>query len=132
LYVSSYPFVIFTDTSVVFSPAKVRAIVQALTLALQDYTTDQRGDVGSWIRQASLLALGRVLVHLTSHGKDEAREVIDQETFARVLEGVVKQGVERLEPVREEAGALLRGLRDCGAGKVWEWEGESAMVWDQR
>lgn len=32
-------------------------IFQSLLLALDDYSTDRRGDIGSWVREAAMQAL---------------------------------------------------------------------------
>ena len=35
-------------------------ILEVLIVALDDYTTDNRGDVGSWVREKSLVALSSI------------------------------------------------------------------------
>jgi len=35
----------------------VQEVYECLFNGMEDYTTDKRGDVGSWVRDASMLAL---------------------------------------------------------------------------
>ncbi|GAW05740.1 TBCD protein [Lentinula edodes] len=58
------------------------SIFDALLGGLNDYSVDERGDVGSWIRIACVNALG----------------------------GILKQGVERLDNVRQESGRTFTKL----------------------
>ena len=99
-------------------------IVIALITGLSDYSTDQRGDVGSWIRIAALNALGETLAMARLH--ETAR--IPQHIFEDAIGGVVKQAVEKLEPVREAAALALAKLRVADAQQIWIWEGDKALV----
>jgi HEAT repeat protein len=96
-------------------------IVEALTKALDDYTTDQRGDVGSWIRIAALSALGRI-IPLNTHPPSKS----DPHMLERVVGGAVRLAVEKLEPVRGEAARTLAALR---AGQA-HWEGVDALAFE--
>jgi len=98
-------------------PPTLQAIVFAFTAALSDYSTDQRGDVGSWIRIAALNALERVL-------PETKRDAVPQTMLEEVVRGLVKQAVEKLEPVREAAALALAGLRWAGL----TWDGVEALV----
>ncbi|KAK9814241.1 hypothetical protein WJX72_002759 [[Myrmecia] bisecta] len=53
-------------------PVVVERIAPSLLAALDDYSTDNRGDVGSWVREAAMGALQRLLVLLArhSHGQE--------------------------------------------------------------
>lgn len=100
------------------------SIVTAFITALTDYSTDQRGDVGSWIRIAGLQALGQVLPMDT---KLKAPRVTE-EIFEQVIRGIVKQAVEKLEPVREAAALALADLREADAERIWDWETSQALT----
>ena len=56
---------------------------------------------------------------------------VTQEMFERIIGGIIKQGVEKLEPLREEAGRVLGMMRTRKAGDVWEWSGKECLVVDQ-
>lgn len=53
--------------------------------------------------------------------------LITQNVFEEVIGGMIKQAVEKLEPVREAAALALARLRHAGAERIWEWEGHTAM-----
>lgn len=93
------------------------SILQAAINALSDYSTDQRGDIGSWIRITGLSALGQMLSISTICSQ------IDEETLDCAIGGIVKQGVEKLEPCRSQAYSTLSQLRQSGV----QWSGQEAM-----
>lgn len=97
------------------------SIVHAFVIGLEDYSTDQRGDIGSWIRVVSLASLGQIL-------SDASRQAsVPGELIDTVVGGVMKQGMEKLEPVRAEAARTLFVLRRHG----WIWESMGCMSTDQ-
>ncbi len=74
-------------------------IFEAALASLLDYSTDQRGDIGSWARMAGVKTLA--LLCQDSH--------VSQPSVLSAMQGAVKQSVEKLDAVREVAGpALLR------------------------
>ncbi|KAF8655488.1 hypothetical protein AX16_003046 [Volvariella volvacea WC 439] len=90
------------------------ALYDALLLGLDDYTSDQRGDVGSWIRIASIQGLTRVSEMLLSRAGEipNFESYLPPVKFHDAISGILKQGVERLDNVRQEAGnCILRLLK---------------------
>ena len=107
---------------------------EALLAGLEDYTTDERGDVGSWIRIACVKGLASFVELLLSH----AREIISLEVylppakFHNAVGGILKQAVERLDNVRQQAGEQLLRLLALPAPSVprageWSIRGEGLM-----
>lgn len=100
----------------------------ALLLGFSDYTTDQRGDVGSWVRVVTLTAWSTLLPALLSPtpSASSTSAPLDQLLIDGVISSMAKQAVERLDNVREVAGQALVA--------VWEGAGEKAMrmpeVWE--
>lgn len=92
-------------------------VVKAGVNALSDYSTDQRGDIGSWIRITGLSALGQMLSVPSIYSQ------IDLDTLDAAIGGIVKQGVEKLEPCRSQTFATLAQLRQSGVS----WSGQEAM-----
>ncbi|EPQ28849.1 uncharacterized protein PFL1_03652 [Pseudozyma flocculosa PF-1] len=92
------------------------AIMVTLLSGLEDYSTDQRGDVGSWIRLACLSGLSRLLsLFRGRHRRDsttiaERDEYVTLELYDQVVGGIMKQTVERIDHVREVAGGCLLQL----------------------
>ncbi|WWC99224.1 hypothetical protein V866_006120 [Kwoniella sp. B9012] len=105
------------------TPTQLSSILQSFLQGLGDYTTDQRGDVGSWVRVQSLISTGDVLSTL-----DPQLNLVSEETFDDLIGGIIKQGVEKLESVRGETARTLAKLREAG----WEWEGMGGMKVDLR
>ena len=95
------------------TPSVVREVTASLLAGLEDYTTDERGDVGSWIRMACIKSLTDIIIILLSDG-DKAYNLVDYlppAQFHEAIGGILKQGVERLDNVRQHAGhQLLRIL----------------------
>ena len=81
------------------------AVARAFVDALSDYSTDQRGDIGSWIRIVALKALGKAL-SLPQASATLSRSFVDE-----ALGGIIKQSVEKLEKCRAEACKTLQRLR---------------------
>jgi tubulin-specific chaperone D len=84
-----------------------RKIVDALLGALDDYTCDKRGDVGSWSRTAAMHALDELLpVELDSPSQSD----VHRREFARHL---VRAAGERLGRLRALAVDLLGARAQC-------------------
>ncbi|ORY25084.1 armadillo-type protein [Naematelia encephala] len=109
---------------------KFHSIFSAFIASLADYSTDQRGDVGSWIRIVGLAALGDTIAFTAEQQPDERLSLISQDQFEEAVEGIVKQAVEKLEVVRAEAAAALAKMRQAGANEAWEWSGIDALSLD--
>ncbi|WVQ76181.1 hypothetical protein IAR50_005840 [Cryptococcus sp. DSM 104548] len=93
-------------------------VIIALITNLQDYSTDQRGDIGSWVRIASLNSLGLVLSSLAT---DES--LLTEDLRDRALAGIMKQALEKLESCRGAAALALARLREAG----WHWLADSSF-----
>ncbi|CAK9785549.1 ARM repeat-containing protein [Cutaneotrichosporon oleaginosum] len=101
-------------------------VVVALTKALEDYATDQRGDVGSWVRAAAVCALSRVLVAAASCPRP--LDLVSQDAFAAATGGMAKQALEKLDVVRGAATAAWGDLLAANADSVWSWPGARCML----
>ena len=53
------------------SVEKAHLIFTALLSSLCDYAVDNRGDVGSWVREASMIALERFSLSLVKHDQEK-------------------------------------------------------------
>ncbi|KAJ3566930.1 hypothetical protein NP233_g6689 [Leucocoprinus birnbaumii] len=94
------------------SPALVQTIFGALLSGLDDYTIDERGDVGSWIRVASVQGLTSCIEDLFSvaDSVDNFDEYLPLSMYQQAAAGILKQGVERLDNVRQESGTCISRL----------------------
>lgn len=86
-------------------------ILNSLKSCLTDYSTDQRGDVGSWVRIASMELLNYLLpftarLDRTGPGQAYLNPINTSEFMAALL----KQSVERIDKVRASAGKVVDEL----------------------
>lgn len=88
-------------------------VVNALYVGLEDYTTDQRGDVGSWLRVSCCKALGLLR---------KARAACAPETWELVVSRLLRLAVEKLEVVRQAAMFALAELVPNLAPQSWTKE----------
>lgn len=66
---------------------------------LGDYTQDKRGDIGAWVREASMVGLqGLVKAHPAS---------LTPNLAVKVLGGIAQQSVERIDRTRALAGKIF-------------------------
>ena len=77
--------------------------------ALNDYTLDRRGDVGSWVREETMVALTTfVSTMILDREKHEAAlEVVGATKpafFERYVSALLQQLAEKIDRVREVAG----------------------------
>jgi len=92
----------------------VQYLFDALIHGLEDYSADERGDVGSWIRVACIQGLTTFSLNMFSQTTPPSLflECFPSEKYQSAVAGILKQGVERLDKVRREAGqCFLKLLR---------------------
>ena len=87
-------------------------LFDALYDGLGDYTIDERGDVGSWIRMACIRGLTSYSEALFANAStiSNFEEYLPPFKYHNAVGGILRQGVERLDNVRQEAGDNLRRL----------------------
>lgn len=116
------------------SPEFVAKCLDALLEGLTDYTTDERGDVGSWIRISCVLGLSTFVQVLFTHSKSLPNflEYLPPGKYQAAIGGILKQGVERLDNVRQQTGVqfvkLLRSpLPEVDGKERWKIFGTEMM-----
>ncbi|PSR74806.1 hypothetical protein PHLCEN_2v9520 [Hermanssonia centrifuga] len=101
---------------------------------LEDYTTDERGDVGSWIRIVcvkGLASFAEILI-TDAAAMPHFAEYLPASRYHDAVAGILKQGVERLDNVRQQAGEQLLRLLVLPSPAVpqseaWLIEGDHLM-----
>ncbi|CAO1633061.1 unnamed protein product [Sympodiomycopsis kandeliae] len=90
----------------------------ALYEGMEDYTTDQRGDVGSWIRLACLAGIHKLLRFILDQALTipSLHQWIPNQTYQHLLSGILKQMTERIDNVRGEAGQYFLSLASLSSG----------------
>lgn len=106
-------------------------VMMSLFKALDDYSVDNRGDVGSWVREAAMEGLETCTYILCimdctrkSHGVDSVSEMpnshlagnnqalsfFDANLATDLIGGIVKQAVEKMDKIREAAAKVLQRI----------------------
>ncbi|KAG1872410.1 tubulin folding cofactor D C terminal-domain-containing protein [Suillus subalutaceus] len=87
-------------------------VIDALDSGLDDYTMDERGDVGSWVRMACIQGLASIFEDLfrISGSIPEFASYLPAQRYHSAIARILRQGVERLDNVRQIAGHCLLQL----------------------
>lgn len=86
------------------------SVVQGLVEGMADYAVDERGDVGSWVREASMSAFSSLVVSLLPALRHENHVDLDEECH-KAVEAVVTQAFERISRTRGVAYRCLSSMR---------------------
>jgi hypothetical protein len=81
--------------------------MKSLVDGLDDYTVDERGDVGSWVRISSIKALGGITQLVM---RSPLSDWVPRDLYLQIWAGLLKQGAERLDNVRAEVERQLLQL----------------------
>ena len=97
---------------------------------LKDYSNDARGDVGSWIRITCIRGLSSVSETLLTSTAivQDLMDYLPPDLYRAAIAGILKQGLERLDNVRQVAGecfiTLLKlPLPTCSQAERWRLPG---------
>ena len=87
----------------------VNTLVDAMLGGLDDYSIDERGDVGSWVRLVCIQGLTSIseLLFRDAHSIPDFDCYFPPQKYHAASSGILKQGVERLDNVRQQAGACF-------------------------
>ncbi|KAJ3414764.1 hypothetical protein HDV05_006103 [Chytridiales sp. JEL 0842] len=91
-------------------------ILDAFFVAMEDYSIDQRGDVGSWVREACFTSWTRLLPFFAALENNTINNAAAEEryitpaTVTRILIALARQSVEKIDRVRQTAGESLANL----------------------
>ncbi|RHZ45413.1 hypothetical protein Glove_680g46 [Diversispora epigaea] len=87
-------------------------MIEAAFIGLEDYSVDLRGDIGSWIRKASMMYLGVIcpLMARLDQKDPKCKPWLSDELIKKVFGELLKQSVERIDKIRTCAGNILTEL----------------------
>lgn len=103
--------------------AQVSDLKEAFLTGMSDYTTDNRGDIGSLVREAAISAFGRLLVKLRSHDVHQLQKdakhirVLTQEDLSLFVGRLIRLALEKIDRTRERAGVMFEQLIRCAVGQ---------------
>lgn len=85
------------------------SIWKALIDASNDYSIDNRGDVGSWVREMSLLSLEKIVRFILSDNNANVKlnEFLDQKQVTELFGSVIQQSVEKIDRMRRVSGQIF-------------------------
>ncbi|XP_063824172.1 tubulin-specific chaperone D [Ostrinia nubilalis] len=81
-------------------------IVGALLECLAEYTIDMRGDIGAWVREASMTGL----LSICRQCAVEAPHLNSPEIIKNIMCGIAQQAVEKIDRTRAHAGRIFTSL----------------------
>ncbi|KAJ8733225.1 hypothetical protein PYW08_001523 [Mythimna loreyi] len=84
----------------------VGEIVAALLNCLSEYTIDMRGDIGAWVREASMTGL----LSICRQCAVEAPQLNSPQVIKEIMCGVAQQAVEKIDRTRAHAGRIFTSL----------------------
>ncbi|KAK9274057.1 hypothetical protein L1049_018871 [Liquidambar formosana] len=95
-------------------------VMMTLFKALEDYSVDNRGDVGSWVREAAMDGLERCTHILCKRDSiysssdmgenNPIQSFFDANLATCLVGGIVKQAVEKMDKLREVAAKVLQKI----------------------
>lgn len=96
-------------------------LVDTLLGGLDDYTIDERGDVGSWVRMACIQGLTTVseLLFGVAESIPDFEKYFPPQKYHAVAAGLLKQGLERLDNVRQITGVCFVKLLNLSLPSVY-------------
>lgn len=120
------PNINFEETTSLYLLIKTE-VMQSLFQALDDYSIDNRGDVGSWVREAAMHGLERCTYALCKRDaiapsketcveqvpddmtiSDSSYPLFDSKLATNLVGGIAKQAVEKIDKIREIAIKTLQ------------------------
>lgn len=81
-------------------------IYDAFLTGLKEYTQDNRGDIGAWMRESSMTSLQTITLLLNKLHP----EFLTPELLTRVMTGIAQQAVEKIDRTRALAGKIFYSL----------------------
>lgn len=90
----------FEDSEYLADDAVLAKIFNCLLVAMQEYTIDNRGDIGAWVREAAMNALFKLVSTCPN-------ERLKPDVVHVIAAGFVQQAVEKIDRTRALAGKLF-------------------------
>jgi hypothetical protein len=99
------PLFIYNPTNLTHAVVTTQKIIDTLRLALDDYTVDSRGDVGSWVRMEAIDAVAVGWEPGTLRGENlDSEKLVEESLISRIA----RLAAEKLDKLRVKAWKCLR------------------------
>jgi hypothetical protein len=90
-------------------PSHVATAISALHVALNDYSVDKRGDIGSLVRESSMSAFLSVIARVL-HDQSKSGEQLSGTLATACITSIFRQCFEKIDRVRAHAGLISAQL----------------------
>lgn len=84
----------------------LEAIFKHLLFGLGEYTNDTRGDIGAWVREASMNGLEKMVIMTAKWNKS----LLNESLMTSIMGNIAQQAVERIDRTRFIAGKVFCSL----------------------
>lgn len=84
----------------------VPKIFESFFTGLTEYTQDNRGDIGAWVREAAMQGIQALTLLLCRLNPS----LLDKNTMTRIVAGLVQQAVEKIDRTRALAGRVFSSI----------------------
>ena len=106
--------------------------LDAMFKALNDYQLDRRGDVGSWVREETMVSLTSFVQTIVAKGQTDPEVLAaigaDKAAFyERYVDALLQQLVEKIDRVREVAGRQLQMFFRHTSGHVCDFAQKDSL-----
>lgn len=71
-----------------------------------EYTQDNRGDIGAWVREAAMSGIQSLTLLLAVSNPS----ILDKDLVSKLMAGVAQQAVEKIDRTRALAGRVFSSL----------------------
>lgn len=80
--------------------------------SLDDYSVDNRGDIGSWIREVAAIGLAQLAILFSMHDEDHPTDspIFTEQRCLQLFNGLIKQSVEKIDKMRDITAGLISFL----------------------
>jgi hypothetical protein len=102
---------------------QISRLIDAYLTAMDDYSTDNRGDIGSLVRETAISAFGQLIVKLRAldapmdkKSNDEYIPLLPSSSVLQFVGKLLRLALEKIDRTRERAGVMFEQLVRCTLG----------------
>ena len=104
---------------------EVEEMIDIFGKTIQDYSIDNRGDIGSIVREQTMESVYRLIQILDNQQKCK---LISQEFLVKIFRVLLKQLVEKIDKMRLKAGYYIQKIVDKYIDKLQDFSGKQKLI----
>lgn len=119
------------DKGIPVNILKPERIFKLLLENMEDYTTDKRGDIGSWVRDSAMSCIKILTKGVATAYKDcsDSPECpLNSPVFPKLISLVAKQAVEKIDNIRVRAGKVFSTLLHNDSPELYQFPERSSLL----